>query len=283
MPVFSADDLKFFDERGYVIARNIVPHENCEAVVQAIFEFLEMNPDDPNDWYRAPHSSGGMVEMYQHQALWDNRQYPRVHEAFAQLVGTPKLWVTEDRVGFKVPPHPSYPDWQHKGFTHWDIDTSKPLPQNVRVQGLLVLRDTDETMGGFQCVPGFHKNLEEWIARQPADRNPHAPDLNRLPPGLKVTPIAARAGDLIIWNVRLAHGNGYNQSNRPRFAQYISMHPAREDDETYRQGRIERWQKRQPPPASWVVGDPRHKEEREGSTAQLTPLGRKLLGLDSWD
>src|SRR5688572_15852712 len=109
MSVFSANDLKFFDEQGYVILHNAVPRENCEAVIDAIFEFLEMNPDDPNDWYRAPHSPGGMVEMYQHQALWNNRQHPRLHEAYAQLVGTPKLWVTEDRVGFKLPPHPAHP------------------------------------------------------------------------------------------------------------------------------------------------------------------------------
>ena len=31
-----------------------------------------------------------MVEMYQHQALWDNRQRPRVHRAFAQVWGDRK-------------------------------------------------------------------------------------------------------------------------------------------------------------------------------------------------
>lgn len=283
MSVLSASDLKFFDEQGYVVVPGVVPRENCEAVIAAIFEFLEMNLDDPNDWYRPPHSPGGMVEMYQHQAIWDNRQHPRVHEAYAQLLGEKKLWVSEDRVGFKLPPHPDHPKWEHKGFTHWDIDTSKPLPQKTRVQGLLVLRDTDETMGGFQCVPGFHKVLSEWIAEQPADRNPHSPDLSRLPKGMKLTPIAAKAGHLIIWDMRLAHGNGHNQSDRPRFAQYITMHPAREDDEEFRQARIERWQQRRAQPAPWVVGDPRHKEEREGKTAELSPLGRKLLGLDRWD
>jgi hypothetical protein len=74
MPIFTAKDLEFFDQNGYVIARNVVPQTNLDAVIAAIWEFLGMNPHDPNDWYRPPHSPGGMVELYQHQALWDNRQ-----------------------------------------------------------------------------------------------------------------------------------------------------------------------------------------------------------------
>ena len=38
-----------------------------------------------------------MVEIYQHQALWDNRQYPRVHQAFSEIWETEKLWVSFDR------------------------------------------------------------------------------------------------------------------------------------------------------------------------------------------
>ena len=56
-------------------------------MIDAIWEFLGMDPDDPDDWYREPHRRGGMVELYHHQALWDNRQYPRVHQAFADIWG----------------------------------------------------------------------------------------------------------------------------------------------------------------------------------------------------
>ena len=38
-----------------------------------------MDPTDPEDWYREPLRPNGMIEMYQHQALWDNRQDPRIH------------------------------------------------------------------------------------------------------------------------------------------------------------------------------------------------------------
>lgn len=282
MSVLSAEDHAFFAENGYVVVPNAVPQENLDAVVDAIWKFLGMNPDDPATWYQGRMRGGGMVEMYQHQAMWDNRQYPRVHQAFSEILGTEKLWVSEDRVSMKPPVHPDHPEYDDKGFIHWDANTSK-LPLPFRVQGVLSLTDTTEDMGGFQCIPGFHNALEEWAKTQPADRNPHAPDLNALPEGMKVTPIPSKAGDLIIWSTALAHGNGRNVSTHPRMAQYITMYPAREDDEAFRQARIERWRERKAPEAHWVSGDPRHLEEQEGQTAELTPLGRKLLGLDLWE
>lgn len=280
MSIFTPADLDFFREHGYVIVHDAVPPENLQAVIDAIFEFLGMDPNDPEDWYRPPHRPNGMVELYQHQALWNNRQHPRVHQAFAEIFGTEALWVSEDRACMKPPQHPAHPEYDHKGFVHWDVDTSK-LPLPFRVQGVLALTDTSADMGGFQCVPGFHRNLEQWIATQPADRNPYVPDLNALPPGMRVTPIPMRAGDLLIWDTLLAHGNGHNVSDKPRLAQYITMFPVGSEEE--RLARIERWRNRQKPPHDRAFpGDPRRLEELHGKTAELTPLGRKLLGLDRW-
>jgi hypothetical protein len=278
--VFSKQDLDFFHDDGYVVLHDAVPPENLRAVVDAVFDFLGMNPNDPDDWYRQPHRTNGMVEIYQHQALWDNRQYPRLHQAFSEIYDTPALWVSEDRACMKPPMHPDHPEYDHKGFTHWDVDTSK-LPLPFRVQGVLALTDTSENMGGFQCVPGFHRDLDKWIAEQPADRNPSVPDLDALPAGMKVTPIPMKAGDLLIWDTLLAHGNGHNVSDKPRLAQYITMYPV--GDEVQAKDRIDRWQNREKPSYSRAFpGDPRRVEELQGETAELTPLGRKLLGLDVW-
>ena len=112
----------------------------------------------------------------------------------------------------------------------------------------------------------------------PPTRNPFAPDLT----GFRVTPIPAQAGDLIIWNALLPHGNGHNISDRPRLAQYVSMFPARPEDKALREDRILRWQERLAPDASWAPGDPRRWEQEHAQTAELTPLGRRLLGLGAW-
>jgi len=284
MSVLSLDDHAFFRRNGYVIVPDAAPRENLEAAIDAIWEFLGMDRNDPEDWYREPLRPNGMLEMYQHQALWDNRQSPRIHQAFSELLGTHRLWVSIDRACMKPPRHPAHPEYDHKGFIHWDMDTTKP-PQRLGLQGVLCLADTDRDQGGFQCVPRLFREFKEWVKTQPADRNPSAPDLT----GFDVEPIPAQAGDLIIWNRLLAHGNGHNVSDQPRLAQYIAMFEA--EPETAgsegwgggRETRIREWRERLSPDAAWAPGDPRGWEQKHGKTAELTPLGRKLLGLDLWE
>src|SRR5579872_5119123 len=242
MSVLSPEDHEFFRKNGYVVVRQAVPLENCQAVIDTLFEFLGMDPHNPEDWYHEPHRPNGMVEMYQHQTLWDNRQNPRLYQAFAELLGNERLWVSFDRANFKPPPHPLHPEYDFTGFIHWDTDTTR-LPQPLRVQGVLYLSDTAEDQGGFQCVPEIYANLEEWISRQPADREPHRPALN----GEKVVVVPGKAGDLLIWNTLLPHGNGHNTSNKSRFAQYIFMNPGRFDDTETREYRIACWRDRLPP------------------------------------
>jgi len=286
MTVLSKADWAFWEENGYVIIPNAVPQENLDRMVEAIWWFLDMDPEDSETWYKhkpftrdnrcSPISAGGMVEMYQHQAIWDNRQHPRVYQAFAEIWGEEKLWVSLDRANMKPPAREDKPDWNNRGMIHWDLDTSQQ-PIQFGVQGVLYLTDTAEDQGGFQCVPGFNNTFEEWVKTQPEDRNPHHPDLT----GLDVSSIPGKAGDLLIWHRLLAHGNGHNTSDKPRLAQYITMSPARTDDEAARQARVASWQERRPMP-NWP-GDPRAWEKEKQQTAELTPLGKKLLGVDQWN
>lgn len=275
MAVLSAADMQFWQENGYVVLPNAVPQENLDAVVAGIWAYQGQDPRDPESWYRRPDGRfTSMIEMYHHQAMWDNRQSERIYGAFVDLWQTEKLWVSLDRVSMNPP---ARPEWDYDGFVHWDIDTTlDPLPKVI--QGVLYLTDTTEDQGGFQCVPGFHKRFGEWVKSQPADRDPRRPDLS----GLRVKPIAGKAGDLIIWDALLPHGNGRNRSTQPRLAQYITMYPAREQNEEERRLRIQAWQERLPPRGKAFPGDPRELEQKSGQPAQLTDLGRRLLGLNSW-
>jgi hypothetical protein len=150
---------------------------------------------------------------------------------------------------------------------------------------VLCLADTSAEQGGFQCVPELFRQFDAWVKDQPPDRNPFVPDLA----GFEIEPIPAKAGDLIVWNRLLAHGNGHNVSDRPRLAQYISMFEADPDISGAagwggdREERIRQWRERLPPDAAWAPGDPRQWEREHCEPAALTPLGRKLLGLDLWD
>lgn len=286
MTVLSKEDWSFWQENGYVVIPNAVQQENLDRMVETIWQFLDMDPDDSETWYKykpytrddrsSPISGAGMVEMYQHQALWDNRQHPKIHQAFSEIWDDERLWVSIDRANMKPPARDDRPEWGHQGMIHWDVDTSEQ-PIRFGVQGVLYLTDTAENQGGFQCVPGFNNTFEEWVKTQPEDRNPHQPDLA----DLQVKSIAGKAGDLLIWHRLLAHGNGHNTSDKPRLAQYITMSPAPKDSKEARQGRIRAWQERRPL-SNWP-GDSRDWEHERQEPAVLTELGRKLLGVDLWE
>ena len=165
-----------------------------------------MDRRDPATWYRNPARfmemvelrDSGMVEIYNHQALWNNRQHPRVYDAFVDIWGREDLWVTIDRANLNVPNKAGH---EFPGFIHWDVDTSlDPLPVNV--QGVLSLGDATIEMGGFQCVPLLYRNFREWVKTQPPDRNPYQPNIT----GFEIVKVETRAGDLLIWNSLLAHG-----------------------------------------------------------------------------
>jgi len=70
--------------------------------------------------------------------------------------------------------------------------------------------------------------------------------------------------------------------DKVRIAQYISMMPAEEDNEALREWRINSWKNRIAPEGYAFPGDPRNWEQTKYSTAELSPLGKKVLGLERW-
>lgn len=280
--VLSEEDWQFWITNGYIVIKQAVPREQAERLAQFLWEFEEKDPTDPETWYAPPRTemkmkeltNSGMVEVYNHQYLWDNRQYPRVYDAFVDIWGTEKLWVTIDRANLNVPVRPGHP---FKGFIHWDYDP-ETKPQNV--QGVLALADqTDENMGGFQCIPELYRTYDTWKLTQPADRDPFKPDTT----GFELVKVKMEAGDLLIFNSTQPHGIRPNHSgNKVRLAQYISMMPAQEDNEALRQWRITSWRDRKAPEGYAFPGDPRGWEQTRYPTAELTDLGKKLLGLERW-
>ena len=153
----------------------------------------------------------------------------------------------------------------------------RPLP--IGVQGVLSLSNQDREVGGFPCVPELFNNFDEWVKTQPADRDPMHPDVT----GLDVVYVGLEPGDLLIFNSLLAHGVRPNRSdNRVRIAQYISMYPADWDDTAEREDRIRQWREMDHPHRDAFPGDPRDWEKHHTTTATLTPLGEKLLGLTRW-
>jgi hypothetical protein len=283
--VLTESEWQFWIEKGYIVIKNAIPKEQATATADFLWEFEEKHPHDPNTWYTPARAEmkmkelagTGMVEVYNHQQLWNNRQTQRVYDAFVDVWGTEKLWVTIDRANLNFPIKKGF---EYKGFIHWDYDP-ETKPQNV--QGVIALSDqTDLDMGGFQCIPWLFQNYDTWKLTQAKDRNHFQPDITGLED--KIEKVAMEAGDLLIFNSLLPHGIRPNRSNnKVRIAQYISMMPAEEDNAVLKAWRINSWKNRVAPEGYAFPGDPRNWEQTKYSTAALSSLGEKLLGLNSWD
>ena len=283
--VLSDADFAFWQTHGYVIIRQAVPDAQVERTVDFLWEFQDQDRHAPESWNQkerrahpdAEINGAGMVEVYQNQHLWDNRQTRRVYEAFVDIWDREDLWVSIDRANLNTPNRGAR---SFAGFIHWDSDTTlDPLPINV--QGVLALSDTSEDTGGFQCIPDLFENFAAWRDTAPRDRSGYRPDLGSVPWPVRFVPM--QAGDLLIFNSLLAHGIRPNTSaDKVRLAQYIAFVPADGSNAALREERVRAWRECNGPQGIGFPGDPREWEKKRYGKATLSELGERILGARDW-
>jgi ectoine hydroxylase-related dioxygenase (phytanoyl-CoA dioxygenase family) len=216
--VLSDQDLEFWNRNGYVVVKNAISKEDCEATQKAIWDYLKMNPDEKGSWYkRHEEQKGLMLNFSDHETLNRNRFSPKVKKAYEQLYGTTNIYKTIDKVSFNPP------ETDHFTFLgsplHWDMSLKKPLTYGL--QGLFYLTECRENDGAFHCVPGFHNLIDEWLDKLEAHENPREKALKTLHP----KPITGDAGDFIIWHNALPHCATPNKGENPRMVQYLTYLP----------------------------------------------------------
>jgi hypothetical protein len=295
--VLSEEDFAFWQTYGYVVVKEAIPAASAKRLLDFAWDFQGLDPGRPDTWYEEHEFRSdldrelhiyGFVEAYHSQLMWDNRQTQRVYDAFADVWDCEELWVSLDRLNLN-PPNVKNRDRAgiaptERGFDidlHWDVDTTLGvLPQ--RVQGIIALNDTKPDHGGFQCAPELFRQFDPWRVSQPADRDPIRPQIDRTE--LPVIRPDLEAGDLLIWNGLLAHGVAPNASEKGvRAVQYLTMMPALESHQELRRSRVDSWRHLSTP--EWnktLVGDATKHESLRYGAAELTDLGAKLLGLESW-
>lgn len=264
--------------RGWAVAEQVASPRQVSALVELAHELAGVVLDEPETW----DVPAAALATWAHQAQWDIRQSPRLHALFAELWRSEALVVSQDGLGYK-PPVDAVPDARadseslisaHGLALHWDLD---PREARHLYQGVLYLTDVGPEDGPFCGVPGLFADLAGWLGRHP-DAQTNGDELLDLE-GHPVVEVCGRAGDLVLFDSRLPHGNRTNHGKRPRLVQYVSMFPAgfwgerRQDHaELYRTGMAN-------PAYRWKVG---WDEPAPWPPAKLTPLSRKLAGLDPW-
>jgi len=213
----SDQQLAHWDEQGYLIIPGVLSASESATARAAIWDFLKMREDDPASWYQSSMQMQKiMVQLFVHPALEVARTSDYILRIFRQLWQRDDLVMTTDRVGFNPP---ETDQWQFPGpGMHWDVELTAPIPFGT--QALIYLTDVAENQGAFCCVPGFHRKIDNWLAVQPQGIDLQQQDWSQWP----VKPIAAKAGDLIIWHQALPHGSSPNRANFPRMVQYLNMY-----------------------------------------------------------
>jgi len=145
----------------------------------------------------------------------------------------------------------------------------------LHLQGLINLVDNKPDDGGFHIVPGFAHHLAEFakttaprLKKRYGNRNTFIVMRDNEPFISHAIRLSARAGSLIIWDQRTAHGSAPNNSPNARYAQFIKFFPAIDLN-------LPRANKR----ASLL----KDKIEKAGFTPELTDLGKKLFGFEKWE
>lgn len=205
--VFSEDEMESWRRDGWIILRNAATPAQCAALVRAIFDQLQQDPDVPASWYpctwpppngRADHHDGFLqFASASHRKLqWELCLNERIYAAHAQLLGEHRL-----RVGvagaYMKPPYigghtlsveqtgpiepPAEKIFHRRGgdikvpggamAMHFDTSLDDirrgQIDSDNMLQGNISLTDTPGNAGGTCLLPGFHHELLDWVSSFP--------------------------------------------------------------------------------------------------------------------
>ncbi len=258
---------QFFRENGYVVMDHVSHVENRDTLVALMDNVAKGTPQARRL---------GFMDLYHDNSLAQLRQDPALYQVFASIFGTEKLWVVFDRVMYwntgegekPLPPHVDQNPNQHPSF--------------FNVQAMLALRKMNEGTGTLAVVPQSHLSFHDY-------RQWTQPDAGFVEyQGKETLPFVAlrlQEGQIVIWDSRTTHSRYRGDPSGTRYAALISYTPAVSNQELidlrlkyFREG------------IGWNNHDaglratarPRYERSLRQKEEKLTPLGRKLYGIDRW-
>lgn len=210
------EQLKFWEEQGYLVLPGLIPAADCDAVQNLICKELGINLGDVSTWCPTdPRWQGIMLFSVKDESMEVIRNNQTVRSVFEDLYRSKGLLSLNAPLGYMPPLWTGYPF--RSSPLHWDIDPETG-PRN-HIQGIIYLDDVAEDGGAFSLIPAMHKQYKELIANYATVEA----TLEVLRSQNQVKLLSGKKGDLILWLDATPHAATPNQGSLPRFVQYLSF------------------------------------------------------------
>lgn len=189
------------NKQGFALVDNFLPQHSVTPMVDAIAELIR---EDLTSWSRNPHYRDSwmvMNLMFRHRLFVEFLNDTRLREFAEPIIGTNAILYSF--TSSSMPPSES----NFSRRIH--VDSPRFIPEYPTNLGFVIpLTDFTSMNGGTEVLPFSHLREE---MPSPAEFSSN------------LISIEARAGQALLFNARLWHSGGLNQTNSPRHALTVNM------------------------------------------------------------
>lgn len=207
----SKDEIKHYQDRGYVVPDFSVPASLLQEMRAALSELASRNPDLAIDNMLCPHLENAGVQGLRGDSIWlDFASHPPLLDCVEDLIGPDfLLWGT---TVFGKPPYSGKETPMHQDGEYWPI---RPL---ATCTAWIALDDATPENGCLRVAPGSHKKAGLYKHHQDDST---ALTLNQALDedqydGSQLENIILKAGQVSFHDVYLIHGSQPNRSPNRR-------------------------------------------------------------------
>jgi len=306
------------EEKGYAILPGVLDEKECETAINDIWKWLEglgtgIKRGDKKTWASKnwPPNIHGIIQHLRighTEFAWKVRANPNVYKAYSKIWGTKKLLASYDGVCVMKPPEITRRWNKQRKWYHTD-QTLRDSRKKC-IQGFVTLENMSSDDGTLCVLAGSHKYHNTFAKWRKSESDEVAPSANWYKlnsqetnwyleqKGVKEVKVSAPKGALVLWDSRTIHQNKWPDKGRKhprwRYVVYSCMLPAENAPVKDLRKRTKalselRMTTHWPYPCTLFPEKPRTygKEMPEWKTVttlpDLSPLARKLAGIDEWE
>jgi len=218
----TADKVKFYQENGFVVLKDIYTEQEIDEIAQELDTLFERKSQENNleatwvgEWKNGHKEQKEMSVHSIHNVNFFSSVFTqmlhkkRFVQAISEATGMKDILLHHTKAHVKPAgigaPFPSHQDYHYFPFKKHSVVTA-----------VLHLDDANEKNGGLALFPGSHKlgPLKD-TAIQNGDFKYHYVDQNAFPLD-KATQLDLKRGDVLVFSYLMVHCSGPNRSGDPR-------------------------------------------------------------------